>query len=63
MTPSKPAEVKRTKLTERQQKTIARIINRHTSWTINWWISDEDTVAMYAETARAVARYIERLKP
>lgn len=44
-------------LNERQQKAIARIVERHTSWTIGWYIDDEAKAEMYAKCAKAIATY------
>jgi len=47
-------------LNERQQKAIARIVARHTSWTIGWYVDEDEKAELYARCAKAVARYLKR---
>jgi len=50
-------------LTERQQAHIAKLVEKHTGWTVGWWIDDEEKAAMYAKCAKAIARYLRKLTP
>jgi hypothetical protein len=47
-------------LTERQKLRIAKIIERHTSWTIGWYVDEDDRAKMYADCAASIAQYLER---
>lgn len=47
-------------LNERQQRAIARIIERHTSWTIGWYVDEDEKAEMYAKCAKAIASYLKR---
>jgi hypothetical protein len=47
-------------LNERQQKAVARIIERHTGWTIGWSIDYDKRSEMYAKCATAIAQYLKR---
>lgn len=51
------------KLNERQRKHVAKIIEKHTGWTVGWWVDDEQKAAMYAKCSAAIARYLGRVSP
>lgn len=48
------------KLTKLQTARVAKIIEKHTSWTVGWWIDDEEKAVMYTKCAAAIARYLNR---
>jgi hypothetical protein len=54
------AEVTPLRLTERQQKHVAKLIEKHTSWTIGWYVSEGTRAEMYANCAAAIAKYLNR---
>jgi hypothetical protein len=47
-------------LGERHQKHIAKIVEKHTSWTIGWYVDEDKKAEMYAKCAAAIARYLKR---